>query len=68
VASPVTISCAGGPAFRLRRGRVLRPKMVRSAGMFSRDRVRSKIRSNSASICAPDLNSRFRLYSAWQPE
>jgi len=39
--------------------------MVRMAGISSRDRVRSKIRSNRASICAPEANSRFREYSAW---
>jgi hypothetical protein len=68
VVSPVTISCAGGPALRVRCGRVLSPDRVRIAGMSSRDRVRSSTRPDSASICAPDLNSGFREYSAWQAE
>jgi hypothetical protein len=62
---PVMISCAGGPSLRSRRGRVLRPKMVRIAGMPSRDRTRSRTRSNRSSICAPEANSRLREYSAW---
>ena len=35
--------------------------MVRSAGISSRDRFRSKIRSNRALICAPEANSGFLL-------
>ena len=55
----------GGPAARLRCGRVFSPNIVRSNGMSSRDRVRSSIRSNSSCICPPEANSRLRLYSAW---